>query len=146
MSDIADFDIERPIGEERPLPLYEPQNNEDPRDNRNQAQNLLRDIARAFRDVAQHEAPAAPRENNWVHVRTFKGEEIRTQWSGSKPLNELPIPTIGLGLEKLRLLRGIWQKLPPVGIMTKKMTYSTGMMMIIPRIVLSNHLLNILLP
>src|SRR5260363_180552 len=75
MSDIADFDIERPIGEERPLPLYEPRNNKDPCDNRNQAQNLLRDIARAFRDVAQHEAPATPRENNYVHVRTFKGEE-----------------------------------------------------------------------
>src|SRR5260363_196904 len=103
MSDIADFDIERPIGEERPLPLYEPQNNEDPRDNCNQAQNLLRDIARAFRDVAQHEVPATPRKNNWVHVQTFKGKEDEDPWSGSKHLNELPMPTIGLGLEKLRL-------------------------------------------
>src|SRR5260363_310723 len=71
---------------------------------------------------------------------------MRTPWSGLKPLNELLMPIIGLELEKLKLLQIIWQELPPVGIMTRRTTFSTGMMMIIPRIVLSSHLLNILQP
>src|SRR5260364_260641 len=112
MSDIDDFDLDRPVKEQRPLPPYEPQNNEYPRDNRNQAQNLLRDIARAFRDVAQHEVPAAPRENTWVHVRTFKSEEDEDPVEWVEAFERAADANNWLELEKLKLLQGIWQELP----------------------------------
>lgn len=69
MSDIDDYEDNQPLPPPELLASNEPQREQ------NQTQNLLCGIAQAFRDIVMHDVPLTARENNWVHVKTFKGED-----------------------------------------------------------------------